>query len=160
LYKAGYAALKSVSRKNKVLWGELAPLRDPLGFMRKAACRGTRTDGFAFHPYALKKGALGLGSTPAIKRAAKRYLHTKNLYYTEFGYIKAGLPFGMSDSRRAKLTVDGYKYARRQGIRNLTYYILVHPPWTFRIPFDSGIINYDTTATPVYSALKRYLTGR
>jgi hypothetical protein len=160
LYKAGYRAIKSVDRRSKVLWGELAPLRDPLGFMRKAACRGTRTDGLAFHPYALKKGALGLGSTPAIKRAAKKYLHTKSIYYTEFGYIRAGLPFGMSDSKRAQLTVAGFKYARRQGVRNLTYYILIHPPWAFRIPFDSGIINANGSPTPVYTALKRYLTGR
>jgi hypothetical protein len=161
LYKAGRAAIKSVDRKNKVLWGELAPLRDPIGFIKKAACRGTgKVDGLAFHPYALKPGAVGIGSTPAIKKAAKKYLKTSNLYYTEFGFIRSPLAYGKPDSQRATLTVDGYKYARKQGIKNLTYYILVQPPPKFFIAFDSGIIRSDGTPTPVYTALCRYLTGR
>ena len=160
IYKAGYAAVKSVDKKSKVLWGELPPLRDPLGFMKKAACRGTKTDGFAYHPYALNSRALGISSTPAIKKAAKKYLHTKNLYYTEFGYIRPGLPFGKSDAERATLTVAGYKYAKKQGIKNLTYYILIQPPPQFFIAFDSGIIQSNGTPTPVYTALCRYLTGR
>lgn len=162
IYKAGYAAVKSVDKKSKVLWGELAPLRDPLGFMKKAACKGTKTDGFAYHPYALNSRALGIGSTPAIRKAAKKYLHTSKLYFTEFGYIRPGLAFGKSDAERARLTVAGYTYARKakNGITNLTYYILVQPPPAFFIAFDSGIIRSDGTPTPVYTALCRYLTGR
>jgi hypothetical protein len=164
IYKAGYAAIKSVDRKNKVLWGELAPLRDPLGFMKKAACRGTKTDGFAFHPYALNSRAVGIKSTPAIKKAAKKYLHTKNLYYTEFGYIRAGKPFGKTDAQRAALTVDGFKYAKKQGVKNLTYYILVQPPPAFTFDFDSGIIRADGnpgSVTPVYTRLQTYFrTGK
>jgi hypothetical protein len=163
LYKAGRAAIKSVDKKNKVLWGELAPLRDPLGFMKRAACRGTKTDGFAFHPYALNARALSIYSTKAIRKAAKKYLHTSNLYYTEFGYIRAGKPFGKSDADRARLTVDGFKYAKKNGIKNLTYYILVQPPLSFGIQFDSGIIIGPAPGrlTPVYTRLQQYFqTGR
>jgi hypothetical protein len=163
IYKAGYAAIKSVDRKNKVLWGELAPLRDPLGFIKKAACRGTRTDGLAFHPYALKPGAVGLGSKAekALRKGATKYLHTKNFYYTEFGFIRAGLPFGLADSVRAQRTVDGFKYAKKNGIKNLTYYIVVQPPPKFAIAFDSGIITSQGNPTPVYTRLKTYFqTGK
>lgn len=161
IYKAGYAAVKSVDKKSKVLWGELAPLksRDPIRFMKAAACRGTRTDGFAFHPYQLQAKSYGISSTPTIRAAAKKYLHTGNLYYTEFGYIRPGLSFGKSDAERARLTVDGYKYARKSknGIKNLTYYILVQPPPKFFIAFDSGIIRSNGSTTSVFDALRNYL---
>jgi hypothetical protein len=161
LYKAGYAALKSVDKKNKVLWGELAPRRDPLKFLARAACRGTKTDGLAFHPYAIAPGVMDIYQTKKIRAAAKKYLHTGNLYYTEFGYLslQSGSVFGKPDSQRAALTVAGYKYAKKNaskyGIKNLTYYILVHPP--FQLSFDSGIINADSSPTPVYTALRNFL---
>jgi hypothetical protein len=68
IYSRSYAAIKSVSRRNKVLFGELAPHEKtrlsigPLRFMRAAlcvnshwrkrrGCKPLRADGLALHPY-------------------------------------------------------------------------------------------------------------
>lgn len=176
LYAAGYKEIKRVDPRNEVLIGELAPRRDPLGFIRRIS-NGVRADGLAYHPFQFyaapgardRTGIVGISSTPKIKsllRSLRRrhQLRTPRggnvpLFFTEFGYISRG-SIRMSDKRRADWIVKAYRYAKQQGVRQLLYYQLVHPPTANKVSFDSGIVNLDGTPTIVYTALRRYLTGR
>jgi hypothetical protein len=70
LYRAGYAAVKKVSKDNEVLFGETSPYAAnkktiaPLAFVRRATCvdsrykrhgcSALRADGYAHHPYDFK----------------------------------------------------------------------------------------------------------
>ena len=88
LYRAGYAAVKSVDPSAKVLFGELAPQERkgnsvaPLTFIKKATARGHMVaDGFAHHPYAFtisptsKKGGpndVTMGTLGRLTEAAAR----------------------------------------------------------------------------------------
>jgi hypothetical protein len=72
IYRRSYAAIKSVDRRNQVLFGELAPHHKsglsigPLRFMRAAlcvnsrwrkrrGCKPLRADGLALHPYEFRR---------------------------------------------------------------------------------------------------------
>jgi hypothetical protein len=177
LYLAGYKAIKSVDRRNAVLIGELAPRRNPLGFLARIS-GGLKADGLAYHPFQFyaapgardRTGVVGISSTPRIRSTlrslARRHQlstprgHRLPIYFTEFGYIAKGGSVPMPDKRRADWIVKAYKYAKRQGVRQLLYYQLVHPPAGSNVSFDSGIVKLDGTPTIVYTALRRYLTGR
>jgi hypothetical protein len=177
LYLAGYKAVKGVDRRNEVLIGELAPRRDPLGFLARIS-GGLKADGLAYHPFQFyaapgardRTGVVGISSTPRIRSTlrslARRHQlstprgRTLPIYFTEFGYIAKGGSVPMPDKRRADWIVRAFKYAKKQGVRQLLYYQLVHPPTGNGVSFDSGIVNLDGTPTIVYAALRKYLTGR
>jgi hypothetical protein len=175
LYLAGYRAIKSVDSRNKVLIGELGPNHDPLGFLARVST-GLRADGLAYHPFqwtappgarVIEKKHVGISNTPRIRSALRllrrqRRLRTPRggtvpIYFTEFAYPSTVI---RSDAKRADWTVRAYKWARMQGVKQLLYYTLVQPPRSSGIVFNSGMINPNGTPTRVFTALRRYLTGR
>jgi hypothetical protein len=116
LYKAAYAAIKTVDPNSKVLFGELAPNRDgrtiaPLKFLRDAAPARAKlkADGLAHHAYqftAAPTKATGgredapISRLPRLTKALDQLARNKGLstpkgkgldvYITEFGYLTAG----------------------------------------------------------------------
>jgi polysaccharide biosynthesis protein PslG len=172
LILAAYPAIKRVDGRDQVLIGELTSSHNPLGFLRRVAS-GLKADGLAYHPFepykrpgsgGSNRGFVGINSTPAIKAAlrdlARRHRLTTlrggtlPLYYTEFGYLTKGF-YRMSESRRRDWTVRAFRYARRQGVKEMLYYQLVQSPngtlagdiW------DSGIVRLNGSALPTYTAL-------
>jgi hypothetical protein len=175
LYLAGYKVIKSVDSRNKVLIGELGPNHDPLGFLDRVST-GLRADGLAFHPFqwgaapgarVVENKHVGISNTPRIRAALKLLQRqhrlrtprggTVPLYFTEFAYPSTVI---RSDAKRADWTVRAFKWAKKQGVKQLLYYTLVQPPRSSGIVFNSGMINSDGTPTRVFTALRKYLKGR
>lgn len=168
LYRAAYRAAKRSDRRAEVLIGELAPINNPLSFLSGVANGSYRllADGAALHPYELVKhrSVTGISSTPFIKRtlstlARKGHLRTPNratvpIYYTEFGYI-TGYGGIRTEAERARRTVAAFRYAKRQGVRQMVYYHLVKARAGFADPFPSGIITSTGGVTSTYTALAR-----
>ncbi len=79
---------------------------------------------------------------------------TLPLYYTEFGYLTKGF-YKMSESRRKDWTVRAFRYARGQGLKEMTYYQLIQSPSGTLAGdiWDSGIVRLNGTALPTYTAL-------
>jgi hypothetical protein len=172
LVLAAYPALKRVDGSNQVLIGELTSAHDPLGFLLKASS-GLKADGLAYHPFEFyrtpgrgssSKGFTGINSTPKIK-ATLRYLAlthklttlrrgTLPLYYTEYGYLTKGF-YKTKESRRVDWTVRAFRYARRQGVKQMLYYQLLQSPDGLLAGdiWDSGIVRLDGTPLPTYTAL-------
>jgi hypothetical protein len=136
---------------------------------------GLKADGLAYHPFEFyrapgsgrsSRGFVGINSTPGIKSAlrdlARRHKLTTlrggalPLYYTEYGYLTKGF-YKMSESRRRDWTVKAFRYARRQGVKEMLYYQLVQSPSGTLAGdiWDSGIIRLNGTALPTYTALVR-----
>ena len=172
LVLAAYPAIKRVDGRDQVLIGELTSSHDPLGFLRKASS-GLKADGLAYHPFepykrpgsgGSSRGFVGINSTPAIKRALRSLAAghrlttlrggTLPLYYTEFGYLTKGF-YKMSESRRKDWTVRAFRYARGQGLKEMTYYQLIQSPSGTLAGdiWDSGIVRLNGTALPTYTAL-------
>jgi hypothetical protein len=179
LYLAGYKAIKKVDSKNKVFIGEFGPNHDPLRFLARVST-GLRADGLAFHPFQWRKPAgvpvaerthVGISNTPRIKATLNALRRSRGLrtprggtvpiYFTEFGYPSTVKLDGRTatDARRADWTVRAYKYAKKQGVKQLLYYTLVQPPRNTGIVFNSGMINSDGSPTAVYFSLRKYLKG-
>jgi hypothetical protein len=170
LYRAGYSSIKGNDRSAQVLIGELSPINDPLGFLSRVVSSPSYrivSDGFALHPYELAthRRVTGISSTPRIKAllrslAGSRKLRTPRggtvgLYYTELGYVR-GYGGIRTEAQRASKTVAGFRYAKRQGVRQVVYYHLVAPPSGFpRDPFPSAILTSTGAATTTYTALVR-----
>ena len=168
LYIAGAAAIKRVDRQAQVLFGELAPINDPLGFLTAVTRRGgLRADGFAQHPYQIApKGrrVTGVSATPKIKsmlRSLARSRKFRNysggtvpIYFTEFAVIK-GYGGIRSEAQRASRTVSDFKYMKRQGIKQIIWYHLVIYPSTVLDAFPSGIVDTNGNGVPTYNALVR-----
>jgi hypothetical protein len=173
LYKAGYAAIKGVNRRNQVLIGELTSSQHPLEFLA-GTVRGQRfrTDGLAYHPFQFyvepgkpDRRYVGISNIPKIKallrklarRGELRYVRGSGappIYGTEFGYLTRGI-YQMPEAKRADWTPKAFRVARRNGLRQLLYYMFLHPPSSFVRGeiWDSGILNTDGTPTPTYNAL-------
>jgi hypothetical protein len=172
LVLAAYPALKRVDGRNQVLIGELTSSHDPLGFLRKTAS-GLKADGLAYHPFEFyrrpgsgrsTKGFTGINGTPKIKAtlrdlARRRKLTTLRrgalpLYFTEFGYLTYGC-CKSDEARRADWAPRAYRYARKQGVRQMLYYQLWQSPQSFLAgePWDSGIVRLDGTPLRTYTAL-------
>jgi hypothetical protein len=183
LFKAGYAAVKSVDPNAKVLFGELAPQERkgastaPLTFIKKAIGRGRITaDGFAHHPYAFtvsptsKKGGpndatMGtLGRlTKLLKKLAKAHkLRTPQggslpVYLTEYGYFARGPRF-LGEGRRTAYLKQGFQMAQRNpAVRELVQYTLVSPPGN--VVWDTSIIGSGGTPSPAFQALVNWAQG-
>jgi len=166
LYIAGAAAIKAVDRTAQVLFGELAPINDPLGFLTAVTKRGgIRADGLAHHPYQIApKGrrVTGVSATPAIKRMLRSLARSRKfrtysggivpIYYTEFAVIK-GYGGIRSEAQRASRTISDFKYMKKQGVKQIIWYHLVIYPSTVRDAFPSGILQTNGTALPTYNAL-------
>ena len=166
LYIAGSAAIKKVDRRAQVLFGELAPINDPLGFLTAVLKKGgLRTDGLALHPYQIApKGRriTGVSATPAIKRMLRSLARSRKfrtysggtvpIYYTEFAVIK-GYGGIRSEAQRASRTISDFKYMKRQGIKQIIWYHLMIYPSTVRDGFPSGIVNTNGVGVPTYNAL-------
>ncbi|MDQ6750966.1 MAG: cellulase family glycosylhydrolase [Actinomycetota bacterium] len=172
LVLAAYPALKRVDGRNQVLIGELTSSHDPLGFLRKTAS-GLKADGLAYHPFEFyrrpgsgrsTKGFIGINSTPTIK-AALRDLARRGklttlkrgslpLYFTEFAYLTDGC-CKTSEARRADWAPRAYKYARKQGVKQMLYYQLWQSPERDLggEPWDSGIVGIDGSPLRTYTAL-------
>lgn len=167
----GYAAVKSVDRRNKVLIGELTSAHNPLSFLRNLAAAGrVRADGLAYHPFQFgvepgkrnRTSFVGISDTRLIQSTLRslrsRFGRTLPLYFTEFGYQGAGGGvYHQSESSRTKWTVEAFQVARRYGVKEMLYYQLVHsPPGTLRGDiWDSGIVNLSGTPTTIFSAMVR-----
>ncbi len=167
----GYAAIKKVDRRNKVLIGELTSAHNPLSFLRNLAAAGrVRADGLAYHPFQFgvepgkrnRTSFVGISDTRLIQRTLRslrsRFGRTLPLYFTEFGYQGAGGGvYHQSESSRTKWTVEAFQLARRYGVKEMLYYQLVHsPPGTLRGDiWDSGIVNLNGTPTTIFSAMVR-----
>ena len=144
----------------------------------KRCAGGTlKADGFAHHPYEFTKRPskawrpgrddVTIGSLERLTRAldkleAARALVPRRgpwlpLYLTEFGYFRAGNRT-ISEAKRAKWSVEGFKLAQRHPrVRQLLYYVFVRPPGgTF---FDLSLIDYDGRETGAYKALVRWGAG-
>jgi hypothetical protein len=166
LYIAGAAAIKRADRKAQVLFGELAPINNPLGFLTAVTLRGgVRADGFAQHPYQIApKGrkVTGVSATPKIKSLLRSLARSRKfrtysggtvpIYFTEYAVIK-GYGGIRSEAARASRTVSDFKYMKRQGIKQIIWYHLVIYPSTVRDFFPSGILNTNGTGVPTYNAL-------
>jgi hypothetical protein len=168
LYRAGYASIHAADRNAQVLIGELSPINNPLDFLsRVVASRSYRivSDGFALHPYELAthRRVTGISSTPRIKALLRRLARSRRLrtprggtvglYYTEFGYV-VGYGGIRTEAQRARKTVAAFRYAKKQGVRQLVYYHLVTPPPGFPPdPFPSGLVSASGAPTTTYNAL-------
>jgi hypothetical protein len=179
IYKAGYTAIKRVSFSNEVLFGELTSPRnaDPLKFTEKVLSYGPlRTDGFSLHPFqffnlkpttASKSYPGGIGNTPNIKRFLTRLAKrgsfrtprggTPGIYFTEFAYLVRGYSTVKPESRRAAYAASAVSWARRQGVKQLVWYQLAHPPDDFLHDqiWDSGIVGLNGFTTPTYRSLAK-----
>jgi hypothetical protein len=183
LYKAGYAAVKSVDPNAKVLFGELAPQQRkgastaPLTFVRQATARGHLVaDGFAHHPYEFnasptsKKGAPGdvtLGTlgrlTKLLHGLAKAHkLRTPQggappLYLTEYGYFARG-PRSLGEARRAAYLRQGFQMAvRNPAVRELVQYTLVAPPR--HVAWDTSLVRANGTPDRAFRLLSSWALG-
>ncbi len=182
LYRAGYAAVKSVDPSAQVLIGELAPVGGgraiaPLQFLRDMTRRGSsplKADGFALHPYQLtsaptvatgKPDDVTIGTlgrlTKALDALQKRKALTTpkgkrlNLYLTEFGYLTAGSR-AQKPARVAAWLVEAIKIAQRNPrVRQLLQYQLIDPPKTAL--WHSALLNRTGLPQPAYKALVRAL---
>jgi hypothetical protein len=177
LYLAGYKALKSVDRRNQVLFGELAAQQRTFDWLRtmRDGRKGLRitTDGFAYHPYQffVAPGArdsrfLGLSNTPKIKAGVKALArdkilvsgtgHAPPIFYTEFSY-PLGRPYPTSEHTRTDWIPRGFRLAKRAGIRQVVYYkLFLRAAGT---NWNSGLVNLDGRPTSSFEALKRASAG-
>jgi hypothetical protein len=180
LYRAMYNGIKGVDRKAQVLIGELTSAHNPLGFLTKVANvrGGLRADGLAFHPFQFftepgrrvtnrrDRNFVGIARIPEIKRtlatlARRRLLRTSNnralpMYFTEFAYLSRGT-YQMPESRRRRWALKAFQLARRQGARQMLWYMLVNPPRGFQVGdrWESGILTTAGRPLPTYTALRR-----
>jgi hypothetical protein len=144
----------------------------------KRCAGGTlKADGFAHHPYEFEKRPsrarrpgrddVSMGSldrlTGALDRVEKaRALVPRTgpwlpLYLTEFGFFRAG-PRTISESKRAKWSVEGFRIAQRHPrVRQLLYYVFVRPPGG--IFFDLSLLDHTGAQTGTYRALVRWGAG-
>jgi Cellulase (glycosyl hydrolase family 5) len=166
LYKAGYKALKSVDRRNKVFIGELAAIPSVFEFMQKIG-KGFKTDGFAYHPYQFYKGPLqrdtrflGISNTPKIKSEVRKLARMRvvrsggggvpPIYFTELSY-PIGKPYTTRESQRRLWIPQGFKLAKRMGIREVVYYKLFLRP--FGANWNSGLLTMKGNPTPSFDTL-------
>ena len=174
LYRRSYAAIKSVDRRDQVLIGELTSAHNPMGFLSRAA-RGLRADGLAYHPFQFYaapgrpdrgRGFVGISKTGVVRYWLRRLRRahrlrtphggTPPIYFTEFGYLTRGY-YRMSEGKRRSWAVRALRLARRQGARQMVWYMLVHPPaWTLHGDiWDSAIVRLSGRPDSTYSALRR-----
>ena len=184
LFKAGYAAVKSVDPNAKVLFGELAPQERrgasiaPLTFIRQALGKRGRivADGFAHHPYAFtvsptsKKGGpndVTMGTlgrlTKLLRGLAKAHrLRTPQggslpLYLTEYGYFARG-PRALGEGRRTAYLKKGFEMAMRNpSVREMVQYTLVAPPGN--VPWDTSLIGTNGAPSAAFNSLSKWATG-
>jgi len=175
LYRASYAAIKSVDRRNQVLIGELTSAHDPLGFLSSVARGNLRADGLAYHPFQFyaaagtrdrSRGFTGISQTPQIRGLLNRLRRghrlrtprggTVPIYFTEFAYLLRGY-YKMPESRRRSWAVQAATYARRQHVAQFLWYMLVHPPRgaLYGDIWDSGLIGLSGRPDSTYTALRR-----
>jgi hypothetical protein len=147
------------------------------GLFSKKRCSGgpLKADGYAHHPYEFRKAphrakrgrddvtmaTLDRLTAALDKLERSRALMPRRgawlpLYLTEFGYFRAG-DRKISERRRAKWTVKGFKIARKNPrVKQLLYYVLVRPPGgTF---FDLSLLDHDGKETRAYRAIVRWAT--
>jgi hypothetical protein len=165
----GYAALKSVDRRNQVLIGELTSAHNPLSFLRNLGAAGRiRADGLAYHPFQFgvepgrrnRTSFVGISDTRLIQSTLRslrgRFGRTLPIYFTEFGYQgPGGGVYHQSESSRTAWTVKAFQLVQRYGVKEMLYYQLIHsPPGTLRGDiWDSGIVNLNGTPTSVFAAM-------
>lgn len=179
IYKAGYTAIKGVSSRNEVLFGELTSPRnaDPLKFTQKVVRFGAlRTDGFSLHPFQffnLKPNVVsksypgGIGNTPNIKKLLATLARQKKfrtpkggvpgLFYTEFAYLVRGYTTIKPESKRAAYATAAVNFAKAQGVRQLVWYQLAHPPDAFLRDqiWDSGLVTLSGGKSLTFNAIAR-----
>ena len=177
LYKAGYAAIKTVSPKAQVLFGELAPTRDgrtiaPLKFLREATKSKLKSDGLALHPYQLTSSPAKLAGGPddapisqlprlvsqldALAKT-KHLVNAKgkglDLYLTEFGYLSAGNR-ALAQSVRASYLRTAYQLAAKNPrVREILQYQLVDPPSAEL--WHSAILGHDGKPQGAFAGLAK-----
>jgi hypothetical protein len=180
LYRAGYAAVKSVDPNAKVLFGELAPQERrgkslaPLTFVRRATRHAHFfADGFAHHPYAftmsptshtggrndVTMGTLGRLTHLLHLLAHKRKLRTPQggslpVYLTEYGYFARG-PRSLPVHRRAAYLRKGFQIAlHNPSVREMTQYTLVAPPK--RTDWDTSLVSSGGAPSSVFNTLSSW----
>lgn len=164
----GYAALKAVSRANKVAGGVTGPRRppsgmSPLGFMQGMHAAHARLDAYAQNPYPVGRGetpfratcphCFTMASLPTIRSYVTRYFGAKPLWLTEYGY-QTNPPdriLGVSKSRQAQYLSEGAMRAYRQaGVTMLIHFLVQDEPslggW------QSGLFTVGGTAKLSYHA--------
>jgi hypothetical protein len=166
LYKAGYAAVKAANPSAEVLFGETSPYgtkgrsTPPVEFIRKAlAGQKLVADGYAHHPYDFQhapnykwpgstNATLGTISnlTKELDRQAKAgRLRTPggkalDVYFTEYGYLRAG-KYGLSESKRAAYLKQAYAIAlKNPRVRQMLQYLVIEPAKKYRF-FDMSLAN-------------------
>ena len=144
---------------------------------KRCAGGSLKADGFAHHPYEFKRRPrlarrparddVSLGALGRLTRALDRLERSRALvprrrawlplYLTEFGYFRSGAR-RISERRRAKWSVEGYRLAQRhRRVKQLLYYVFVRPPGgTF---FDLSLLDWDGRETRTYRALARWATA-
>lgn len=183
LYRAGYAAVKSVDPTAKVLFGELAPQERkgnsvaPLTFVKKATAKGHMiADGFAHHPYAFtisptsKKGGpndVTMGTLGRLTKLLRGLAHSHKLrtptggppplYLTEYGYFARG-PRSLGEARRSAYLRQGFQMAQKNpAVREMVQYSLVAPPGD--VAWDTSLIQANGQPDPAFQSLTSWVTG-
>ncbi len=156
----------------------------PLAFLRQMTCANKnftrvrcgnlKADGYAHHPYDFDhkpthrfRGAdnvtlSGLGRlTKALDRLhRKRGLRTPsggklNLYLTEYGFFRSGKR-RVSESRRAKYLVQGFKMAQKnRRVKQMLQYLVVQPTRRYRF-FDTSIVSSRNKVSKTFKALQKW----
>jgi hypothetical protein len=179
LYRAAYAAIKSVDPPAQVLYGELysGNIRGkggtaPLTFLSRAT-GGLRADGFAYHPFQFNFGPfqtnrryVALSSVSRLRSnlrslARRGRLRTPGggalpIYFTEFGYQVKGSWVLKPERKRANWTVAAFQLAKRSGVRSMLYYHLVR---SYSRRWDTGIITSGGSLMAPFTALVRARRG-
>lgn len=175
LVRAAYPALKRVDRRNQVLLGELTSAADPLGFLRHMG-GGIRADGLAYHPFEFfaapgrrSRGFQGINSIGAIKRTVRDLARRGRIaapgrralpiYFTEFDYQTQGryARYSRPESKRAAYAVKAMQLAARAGVRQMLWYMLIHPPRSLLNGdvWDGALISLNGRQDATYKALVR-----
>jgi hypothetical protein len=183
LYRAGYAAVKSVDPTAKVLFGELAPQERkgnsiaPITFVKQATAKGHLiADGFAHHPYAFSVSPTSTKGGPndvtmgtlgrltkllrGLARSHKLRAPTGGappLYLTEYGYFARG-PRSLGEARRSAYLRQGFQMAQKNpAVRELVQYTLVAPPGD--VAWDTSLIQANGQPDPAFQSLSSWVSG-
>jgi hypothetical protein len=144
IYRRSYAAIKSVDRRNKVLFGELAPHHRtrlsiaPLQFMREAlcvnsrwrkrrGCKPLRADGIALHPYEFSRAptyrypnrdSVTIGTLGRLTSALRKLRRTRAFVTPRGGTVPVYLTeFGYFASGKRRLSPSRRAAYLRQAYR-------------------------------------------
>lgn len=179
LLKAAYPAIKSADPSATVVFG--GPSWNDTNFISSAYAAGAKGsfDVMAVHPYQAYANAAPeqVGDTKTWWFARAGAVHDvmvqngdgdKKLWFTEFGWSShpntsglANWQLGVTDAQQGDYLVRAIEYARLHFpyVTNMFWYNERNQVGTDQQNANYGLLNYDLTPKPAYSALQAYLVG-